>query len=367
MRVGVALKLAVVALSVSSAALAQTVPQTEPDYPRGRISGYMFGDAYFNVAGDPIHRYNGDGVDSGLVNIVADGKKIIGKDLNGVQLRRIYFQADNDLSVKFSTRFRLEVDGKSLTSDGKIGVNVKGAYLQAKNVIPRGNFLFGILTVPTFETVEEFMQYRALEKTIADLHSLGSSADLGVEMKGFVDAGHRIGYSAMIGNGTGQKPEGNRYKKSYCSMQLQPIPELKIEPYFDYEGGYKGTDKATYKLFAGLELKRVVIGAEVVDRVNHSPSGNQEPFGLSVFARTAPPTAKLAAFARYDRWQPNRRADNRVDTDLYIVGLDWQVYKDVHVIPNVEAAQYRAQGTAVAPSHNDTQARVTFYYKFSKP
>lgn len=367
MRAGIALRAAVLALSVSSAAQAQPLPQTEPDYPRGRISGYMFGDVYYNVTGDPVHRYSGDGADSSLANITADGKKVIGKDLDGVQLRRIYFQADNDLSVKFSTRLRLEVDGKSLTSDGKIGVSVKGAHLQAKNAIPRGSFFFGILTVPTFETVEDFTQYRSLEKTIADLHALGSSADVGIEMKGFADAAHRIGYTAMIGNGAGQKPETNRYKKSYLSMQLMPIPELKIEPYFDYEGGYKGTDKATYKLFAGLELKRFAIGGEIVDRVNHSRSGNQEPFGISVFARTAPPSAKLAAFARYDRWQPDRRAENRVDTDLYIAGLDWQAYKDVHVMPNIEAAQYRAQGTAAAPSHHDTQARVTFYYKFSKP
>jgi len=31
------------------------VTQTEPDFPRGRISGYMFGDAYYNVTGDPAH------------------------------------------------------------------------------------------------------------------------------------------------------------------------------------------------------------------------------------------------------------------------------------------------------------------------
>ena len=79
------------------------------------------------------------------------------------------------------------------------------------------------------------------------------------------------------------------------------------------------------------------------------------------------PKPTLAAYARYDRWQPNTRAANRVDSDLYIAGLDWQPYKDVHVMPNVEATQYRARGTAVAPAHHDVQARLTFYYRFSKP
>ncbi|HMI30828.1 MAG TPA: hypothetical protein VK527_03745, partial [Candidatus Limnocylindrales bacterium] len=341
------------------------VQGTDPDFPRGRISGYMFGDAYYNVSGDPAHHYSAAGADSDKVNI--DGSPLIGKDLNGIQLRRIYFQLDNDLSIKFSTRLRLEMDGKELTSGGKIGVYVKAAYLQAKNVIPRGNFFFGEITTPTFENSEEFWQYRSVEKTIVDFRGISPSADLGVELKGFADAGHKIGYSAMVGNGPGQKPETNRYKRYYLSLPLNLIKDFKLEPYVDYEPGVAGADKALYKLFAGYELKRGAIGAEIVDQVVHSSTGpNTEPFGLSVFARMAP-SPTLGAYARFDRWQPNTRAANRVDSDIYIAGLDWQPYKDVHVMPNVESAQYRARGTAVAPAHHDTQARLTFYYRFSKP
>jgi len=341
------------------------VTQTDPDFPRGRISGYMFGDAYYNVTGDPAHHYTAAGVDSDQVNI--DTNKNIGRDLNGVQLRRVYFQLDNDLSVKYSTRFRLEMDSKELTSGGKLGVFVKNAYLQAKNVIPRGNFFFGEITTPTFENSEEFWQYRSVEKTIVDFRGLSPSSDLGIEMKGFVDGGHKIGYSAMVGDGPGQKPETNRYKRVYLAVPLLPIHDLRIEPYADYEWGVNGTDRALYKLFAGYELKKAAIGAELVDAVSHSRvAPNTEPRGFSVFARMTPmPT--LGGYLRLDRWQPNKRTPNRVDTDLIIAGLDWQPYKDVHVMPNVESAQYRAQGTAVAPAHHDTQARLTFYYRFSKP
>ena len=340
------------------------VTPTEPDFPRGRISGYMFGDAYYNVTGDPAHNYSGT-ADLDKVNI--DGTPNIGKDLNGIQLRRVYFQLDNDLSVKFATRFRLELDGKELTSGGKLGVFVKNAYLQAKNVIPRGNFFFGELTTPTFENSEEFWQYRSVEKTIVDFRGVAPSSDLGVELKGFVDGGHKIGYSGMIGNGQGQKPETNRYKRLYLAVPIFPIHDLRIEPYVDYEWGVAGADRAVYKLFAGYELKKGAIGAEFVDAVAHSRvAPNTEPRGLSVFARMMP-TPTLGGFLRYDRWNPNKRADDRVDSDLIIGGLDWQPYKDVHVMPNVESAQYRAQGIAVAPAHHDTQARITFFYKFTKP
>jgi hypothetical protein len=120
-------------------------------------------------------------------------------------------------------------------------------------------------------------------------------------------------------------------------------------------------------MFAGYELKRGAIGAEFFKQVVHSRvAPNTEPAGFSVFARVAP-SPTLGGYARFDRWEPNRRAANRVDTDLYIAGLDWQPYKDVHVMPNVEATKYRAKGTSVAPAHSDTQARLTFYYKFTKP
>jgi len=348
------------------------VTGTDPDFPRGRISGYVFGDFYYNVSGDPGHSYNASGTDTAKVNLdptpYANGlPKVIGRDLNGFQIRRVYFQLDNDLSIKYSTRFRLEADSKALTSDGKIGVFVKAAYIQAKNVIPRGNFLFGIFTTSTFENSEEFWAYRSVEKTIADYRGLSSSADLGAQMKGWVGDSHKIGYAVMLGNGIGTKPEDNRYKKAYVSLPLRPMEDLRIEPHVDYEWAPAGTDRATYKVFAGYEFKRAALGAEVVDRVNHSTSGpNKEPFGFSVFGRWKP-HPKLQAFGRYDRWQPNTRAADRIDSDLWIAGFDWEPYKDVHFMPNIEAAQYTAKGAAIAPPHHDLQARLTLYYRFSKP
>ena len=358
--------LAAVLASLSAAsALAQQPAPAAGDFPKGRISGQVFGDFYYNVSGDPQHRYNSAGADSGRANI--DGVNLIGKDLNGFQIRRVYLQADNDLSEEFSTRFRLEVDGKSLTSDGKIGVNVKAAYIVAKDVFPRGNFFFGMIPTPTWEISEEFWQYRAAEKTIADFRGLGSAADLGVALKGWAGEAHRIGYSVMIGNGMGQRPEDNRYKRLYLSIPLAPAAGFKIEPYVDYEAAHGGADRATFKLFAGYELKRGAVGLEIVDRVNHSTTAaNQEPFGISAFGRVAW-TDRFALFWRHDRWQPNTRAADRLDSELYIAGLDWQPSKDIHVMPNLEETQYVAKGTGVAPPHHDLQARVTFYYKFSRP
>ena len=360
-------------------AVAPYIAPAPPDYPRGKISGYLFGDAYYNANGDPVHIYNATGGDLGSANI--DGAKPITKDLNGIQLRRVYFQLDNDLSVRYATRLRLEMDSKALSSDGKVSAFVKNAYFQARSVIPRGDVLFGMLNTPTWENAEEFWQYRAIEKTLADFRGIGSASDIGVALKGFVDGDHHAGYNLMVGDGNGQKPETDRFKKVYFTLPLR-FGELRLEPYVDAQSVRVNltpkvashtdsfavnNDQATYKLFAGYEFHRFGVGAEGVVRIQHlGPAASREPRGASLFARgTLRPT--LGAFARLDVWQPDHRAANRVDTRLWIAGVDWQPFKDVHVMPNVEAVQYVAHGTALAPTHADVQARITVYCRFSRP
>jgi hypothetical protein len=355
------------------------LPQPQPDFPRGRISGYMFGDLYYNLAGDPKHLYDSKGVDQGQANI--DGKKNIGRDLTGVQMRRIYFQLDNDLTARVATRFRLEMDGKELSSGGKLGVFVKNAYLQVRSVIPRGDVLFGELSTPTFENSEAFWQYRSIEKTVADFWGVRNSSDLGLQLRGWLDGDHHVGYNAMLGNGAGQKPESDRFNTAYLSVPLR-WGDLRLEPYADYQAvrvnagkaavsdTVVNNDQATYKVFAGYEFRRWGLGVEALSRVNHQAGKpNQEPRALSVFIRaTLHPL--LAGFARVDEWRPDQRAANRVDTRLWIAGLDWQPVKDLHVMPNVETTQYLRRGTATLPanqSHHDLQARITLYYLFSRP
>ncbi len=343
---------------------AAPVTPTAPDFPRGRISGYVFGDLYDNLSGDPRHAYDAAGNDSAQANI--DGKKVIGRDLNGVQIRRIYFQLDNDLSIRWSSRFRLEADGKSLASDGKLGVAVKAAYLQGRNVLPRADLFFGVISTPTWENSEDYWAYRSIEKTVADFRGLGPAADLGVELKGWADPDHHIGYAAMLGDGNGNKPETNRDKRAYFALPLR-WGDARLEPYVDYENVFKGRDRATYKVFAGYDLKHGAIGGEALQQVGHKLVGAYtDTRAYSLFARWAA-SELLAGFVRADLWQSDRNLANRVDQVLWIGGLDWQPYRDVHVMPNVEAMQYRALGTAVAPPHHDVQARVTLYWKFARP
>ena len=363
-------------LALAGSAYAQVV-QTAPDYPRGKISGYMFGDYYWNAAGDPNHHYDAAGADSGSkVNIDGLGNKAITKDLNGLQIRRVYLQLDNDLSARYSTRVRLEADGKSLTSDGKIGVAVKALYVQAKSVLPRMDVYAGLVSVPFFDVTEEFWAYRSIEKVLPDFRGYSPSADLGVEVKGFFDTNHVLGYTGLVGNGVGQKTETNRQKRVSGSLPVR-WKDLHFEPYIDYENIRTGPtatsppgdrDRLTYQVMLGYDLpKHSAVGYVVTNQIQHTPSGAyHELLGHSLFGRIQP-TPRLGGFGRVDLFLNDKRATNRVDQQLWIAGLDWQPFGDVHIMPNVEAMQYVAKGNAVVPPHHDVQARITFYWRFSRP
>jgi len=375
-RTPLAVPAVLLSLALAGSAYAQVV-QTAPDYPRGRISGYMFGDYYWNAAGDPNHHYDAAGADSGSkVNIDGVGNKAITKDLNGLQIRRVYLQLDNDLSARYSTRVRLEADGKSLTSDGKIGVAVKALYVQAKSVLPRMDVYAGLVSVPFFDVTEEFWAYRSIEKVLPDFRGYSPSADLGLEVKGFFDTNHVFGYTGLVGNGVGQKTETNRQKRVSGSLPVR-WKDLHFEPYIDYENIRTGPtltsppgdrDRLTYQVMLGYDLpKHSAVGYVVTNQIQHMPSGPyHELLGHSLFARIQP-TPKLGGFGRVDLFLNDKRATNRVDQQLWIAGLDWQPFGDVHIMPNVEALQYVAKGNAVVPAHHDVQARITFYWRFSRP
>jgi hypothetical protein len=357
-------------LALAGSAHAQTpqVVQTAPDYPRGRISGYMMGDYYYNAAGDPRHAYNGSGADSGQVQI--DGVKVITKDLNGLQFRRLYLQLDNDLSARYSTRVRLEADGKSLTSDTKLGINVKALYVQAKSVLPRMDVYAGLVSVPFYDVTEEFWAYRSIEKVLPDFRNYSPSADMGVQVKGYFDPNKVLGYNVLLGNGTGQRVENNRQKRVSGSLPVR-WKDLRFEPYADYESIFGDKDRFTWQVMAGYDLpKHGAVGYVFTNQIQHAPTGPyKELRGHSIFVRLQP-VPKLGGFARVDLWTPDKRLTTRVDQQLWIAGLDWQPFTDVHIMPNVEAMQYVAMGDAVVgvvPPHHDLQARLTFYWRFSRP
>jgi hypothetical protein len=339
---------------------------------QGKFSGYMFGDYFYNVSRDA--HYTPTSAQTGV------------KDLNGFQFRRIYFAYDNDISETFTSRFRLEADQVSNTSDGKFGVAVKDAYLRWKNVFSGSDLIFGLSPTPAFDISEAAWGYRSLEKTIMDLRGIVGSRDLGVALRGKLTEDGMFNYWVMIANNAGQRPEGDKFKRYYLNIQIKPAKNLQITVYGDYASKAEITDpystatpRATVSnsvfttaAFVGYkEPGKFNLGVEgfmasTAHGFNDGTSlKSKNGIGLTLYA-SVNVQDNLALVGRYDLYDPNTDSNSKGDMlNYFLIGLDCKPDKNVSIIPNVQIETYEKSSVPNAPSIGaSVTGRVTFYYIF---
>lgn len=303
------------------------------DEPKGKVSGYMFGDIYYQFS-DPDTSVN----------------------YNGFQLRRVYFTYDRDISETFSVRFRLEMNsagGELLTP------YIKNAYLAWKNLIPSSTIYFGAQGTPTWGVAEKVWGYRAIAKTIMDFRKVGSSSDLGIGIKGKLTESGSLGYHALIANGEGKKGESNEYKKIYVSIPIVVMDNIHIVPIADYEGGADDMTKQTMALFVGMTGKTVKAGVEVFQKT-HAKVNNGDDLienGISVFG-SVKVTESVKGFARLDIYDPNTDMDDD-GLNYIIAGIDYEAEKGVNIMPNIRVESYELSG-----KDSSITGLLTFFYKF---
>jgi len=353
---------------------------------QGKFSGYMFGDYFYNATRDTaFHSGN-------LSNSAVGGKK----DLQAFQLRRIYLTYDNDISERFTSRFRLEADAsagsKELDANNKVTVFVKDAYLKWKGVFQGSDLIFGFQPTSAFEISETAWGYRSLEKTIMDLRGIIPSRELGISLKGKLVESGAANYWVTIANNTGTgavngtDPYFDKYKRYSLNLQFKPTDQLQITAYGSYLGKPEINDpkstsnpKATLSngvmtgaLFVGYSEKDVfTVGLEgfLASQSNTIPNSDttglkaQSALGFSLFG-SVNVSPELTVVARYDYFDPNSDGRYKGDARSYLIaGLAWKPDKNVQIIPNVQIETYEAvpNGRSIDPS---VTGRVTLYYIF---
>ena len=320
--------------------------------PSGTISGLMYGEYFYNVE-------------------QRDGARV---DLNGFQFRRIYFTYDYNIAEQFGTRFRLEADQAANTSNGKIGVFVKDAYLQWKNIFNGSDLYFGISPTPGFEISEAGWGYRSLEKTIMDLRGIVPTRDIGVDVRGRLDDDDNARYWVKIGNNSGNSSETDKFKRYYGNLHFKLTPEFQATVYADYDtraqrldavdGQRKSNNRAVVAAFAGYRSEQVSAGVEGFYQSNQnnfrqsttSTFQNQQATGVSLFLWYAL-SEEVRLVGRFDTFDPNTDIAND-GLSLVLVSLDYLPAKNVHIMPNLYIQSYQADGD------NDVIARLTFGYSF---
>lgn len=337
----------VLALLVSSAAFAGE--------SGGTVGGYVMGDYFYKIRGDSTG--NGSQYSS------------LRKDEHAFQFRRIYFSYDHTISEKFAAQFILEANDRTFT-DGKHGVFVKTAFLEWKEIIPHGSFFIGLVPTPTWSLLtEKVWNYRSIEKSILDFRSLGVASDIGVQLRGSLDARGVFNYVVMVGNGNGQRPENNTYKKYYGSFYLKPTQHFIIEGYADYEPLGNTRDVLTLRGFAAYQSDAITVGAEVFQQNQRrlGPAGaNRTPFGISAFVRAPMPgTTELNVFGRFDYFDPDVNLKNTGFKEMFVTaGVDYMPVKDVHFMPNIWINTFQNKSGGAAARRADVVARLSFFYVY---
>jgi hypothetical protein len=341
-----------------------------------------------------------DGVFFGDYNYIVKNHDRTQEDLNDFSIRRYYFSFENNLTATLKTRFRLESANDKFGSGTKLIPFVKHAYLEWTGLIPGNALYLGISETNGFKNSETWWGYRSVEKTIMDLNKVGSSADMGIALKG--DLSETLHHWLTIQNGPGySSSEVDKYKKIGYALWITPAENMIVEAYADYEKQNPDDNKFktakdytgskgyyTLKAFLGYSAPSYTIGAEVFQRTNQesgltgvtladgtitsSEKSDVKKSGFSLFGSWITPIPKVKVFGRYDYFDPN--TGNSVvtafsegkltkgkddETTLIIAGLDYIPTGNVHLMPNILYQTYTQSGKDA-----DLTARMTFYFKF---
>ncbi len=314
--------------------------------PKGKISGLVFGDYYYILSDH----------DSNL------------KDRNGFWFRRIYLTYDQDLLHNFSMRLRLEMAHKGDFESKEAAVPfVKDAYLKYKT--KSTEIILGTSPTPTFNIIEKFWGYRAVEKTPADLYKMASSRETGLAVKVKFGPSQKAYFHAMVGNGNAQKSENNKGKKVLLSLGYNVTNNLLFEAYGDYETLPETKRRYTYQGFMAYQNSSLRAGLMYVNQLRTQSGKSAVNRRLVSAFATYHLKKNLSFFSRVDKlFDPVTDGknisyipvDSSAKATFMVFGLDYLFLKTLHLIPNIELVFYDG---AQKPD-NDIIPRITFFYKF---
>jgi hypothetical protein len=348
------------ALGVAASAAAQTT--TPP--PQTFSTTIYFDWTHFLTNGGPVTTVTGPGYKNDFF-----------------AFRRAYFTYENKVNDNLRFRFRLDADNTAnLTSvdvktgstkkDDKLRLFMKHLYLQYDNLFPNTSFKVGMADTITFKTAEDRWGYRSVAKTLVDgfkdvtgVEVDATSADLGVSFSHGLSKYFR--YQVQVTNGTHYShAENDKWKKVMLQGQLVPAPGLSLVGYYDYEKQNPDAKAETVKVDGYFEKVRdLVLAAEYFiyrnDLYLTSAEAKYDVSGLSVFGRYTFTPDKLAAFARFDRYEPNSEVEDN-ELDLLIAGLDWTPFHTSWKLqPSIWYYSY-----ADSTKKDDVVFNLTFFLSF---
>lgn len=384
-------------LMVVNRLLAQDIQSDSAFKPSGKLWGYTFGDYYYKAYSDALNRGGANqytGIEQGR---------------SAFQIRRVYLGYNYIIHPKFSAELLLAAEDNKvnqdritsgdLLSNNKLAFFIKYANVRWKNIWKGTDLVVGQMATPAFSlTVDPVWKYRSVERTLTDIRRT-PSYDLGAALQGRFDADSNYGYNIMVGNGTGSRPESNKFKRFYGEVYAKLLDKrIVLDLYADYERlhwtpGFHHS-RNIIKAFAAYTTPAFTIGAEAMSSYgrkdvvgisdNRSDTLNAPAKALSVFVHGNIIKDKLRYFARMDYYDPDTKYNPATYTaykgfsanyepnnkeQFITAGLDFTPIKNVHFMPNIWYNRYtskQASAMGAAEQDYDLVYRITFYYVYGR-
>ena len=247
-------------------------------------------------------------------------------ELEQFRFKRYYFTYDKKISDDFDVKYRIDADR---SVDGKARPFMKHVYVSWANLVPDAKIYFGMQGTPNWWLAEEYWGYRSIEKTIKDLSGVGSSADLGIGLKGKFSK--KQGYHLTYMNGSGNsKPERDDFKKISGLYWFKPEEKVVVSIYVDREPTTTDYTDLTAAVFVGYDSEEFRAGIEYFI---HKTDGFKDfnSTGISFFGTYK--SEKGNFYGRYDISDP----DDRIKSDgttYMILGYDYKADANFHIMPN---------------------------------
>jgi len=374
--------------------------------PSGNLWGLVFGDYAFKVHNDTLQRgggnvqykgFNGGSVtspssspsnSSALNSNGAAGSIPANNQENGFAIRRFYLGYDYKFAPGFSASAIL-ANEQNTDASGKNTVYLKYAFLKWANIFKNSDLVLGQYQTCSFASPygpDPIWSYRAVERTLMDMHNIDASTDLGASLQGKLWVNKKspdtlnptfFGYALQIGNNNSAADNASNFKKGRLNIYGTFLRDkLTLGLYGDYLVTNNASDKAatsntTLKVYGGFKNDRFSIGGEVFQQVNKnsdiykvSTNGVVEKngvndtitglqFGWTLFGTARIIRNKLNVFFRYDFYNPDTRFK---PNDIYS-----RAYNGILPVSGQLTPAESGTSLPVVSATNYTYTAATFY------
>lgn len=193
---------------------------------------------------------------------------------------------------------------------------------------------FGLISLREYKLMEQIWERRYIMKTLADEYSIGSSADLGINLNYKFTDYWNADITIMNGEGYNNIQTDGIFKYAFGSTIKLP-KNLTSRLYYDFT--YNEILQSTYHVFASYDFNgKANIAGEALYRTNEKWKDNQNRYGFSVYAKYNI-LSKYQLFARFDKMASNRIEGEVMPWNLandgtaLIAGIQFQPIKKIKV------------------------------------